>query len=92
MIVCQDTFQNVLIRQVFEKVGSQSEFPQFAPRFHRERTISSAQRIEQRVNSLSCSFIHFNQRRPGAFVAFAGNFLRRVNAQFAALPREIFQQ
>jgi hypothetical protein len=29
-------------------------------------------------------FIHLNQRRPGAFEAFAGNFLRRVNAEFAA--------
>jgi len=39
---------------------------------------------EQRVNFLSDVFIHFNQRRPGAFEAFAGNFLRRVYAEFAA--------
>ena len=28
--------------------------------------------------------IHLDQRRPGAFEAFAGNFLRRINAKFAA--------
>ena len=39
---------------------------------------------EQPVN-LSADFIaHFNQRRPRAFETFAGNFLRRVNAQLAA--------
>src|SRR5690242_17145491 len=29
-------------------------------------------------------FIHFNQRWPRAFETFAGKFLRRVNAEFAA--------
>ena len=29
-------------------------------------------------------FIHLDQRWPGAFETFAGNFLRRVNAQLAA--------
>ena len=28
--------------------------------------------------------IHLDQRRPGALETFAGNFLRRVNAQLAA--------
>ena len=30
------------------------------------------------------TFIHLDERRPGAFETFAGNFLRRVNAQLAA--------
>ena len=30
------------------------------------------------------SFIHLDERRPGAFEAFAGEFLRRINAEFAA--------
>ena len=30
------------------------------------------------------AFIHLDERRPGAFETFAGNFLRRVNAQLAA--------
>jgi hypothetical protein len=33
--------------------------------------------------------IHLDERRPEAFEAFARHFLRRVNAEFAALPREI---
>ena len=28
--------------------------------------------------------IHLDERRPGAFETFAGNFLRRINAEFAA--------
>ena len=30
------------------------------------------------------AFIHLDERRPGAFETFTGNFLRRVNAQLAA--------
>ena len=33
--------------------------------------------------------LHLDERRPGAFETFAGEFLRRVAAQLAALPREI---
>ena len=29
-------------------------------------------------------FIHLDERRPGAFETFAGEFLRRVDAEFAA--------
>ena len=40
--------------------------------------------FKQPVN-LSADFIaHFNQRRPGAFESFAGNFLRGVKTHFAA--------
>ena len=39
---------------------------------------------EHCIYFLSHGFIHLDQRRPGAFEAFARNFLRRVNAEFAA--------
>jgi hypothetical protein len=39
---------------------------------------------KQRVNLSPHFFAHINQRRPGAFESFAGEFLRRVNAQLAA--------
>ena len=49
------------------------------------RVISFSQfSSEQRVHFLPHVFIHANQRRPRAFEAFARNFLRRVNAGFAA--------
>ena len=38
----------------------------------------------QRGDFLSDVFVYPNQRRPGAFEAFAWIFLRRVNAEFAA--------
>jgi len=41
--------------------------------------------FEQRVNFLSRGFIHFDERRPGAFETFARNFLRRVDAEFVAM-------
>jgi hypothetical protein len=36
--------------------------------------------LEQRINFLPHGIIHPDERRPGAFETFAGNFLRRVNA------------
>jgi hypothetical protein len=44
---------------------------------------------EERIDLGPHGFIHLDQRRPRMFEAFAGQFLRRVNAEFAALPREI---
>ena len=40
--------------------------------------------LEPRVYSHSRCSIHLDERRPGAFAAFAGEFLRRVEAEFAA--------
>ena len=39
---------------------------------------------EQRVDLRLHRSIHLDERRPGAFEAFARNFLRRVDAEFAA--------
>jgi len=39
---------------------------------------------EQRVPFLADVFIHANQPGPEAFQAFAGQLLRRINAEFAA--------
>ena len=50
----------------------------------RELRIVSASSSEERVNFPAHSFFHLDQRWPGAFEAFAGEFLRRVNAEFAA--------
>ena len=44
----------------------------------------AASGIEQRINFLSHIFIHLDERRPGAFEAFARNLLRGVDAEFAA--------
>ena len=46
------------------------------------RTLSSPR--EQRGDFLPPLLIHPDERRPGAFEAFAGEFLRRVNAEFIA--------
>jgi len=40
--------------------------------------------VEQRIHSLSHGLIHLDERRPGAFEAFAGESFRRINAKFAA--------
>src|SRR6187455_2000955 len=40
--------------------------------------------VEELVNSVFHVFAHFDLRRPGALEAFARQFLRRVNAEFAA--------
>src|SRR5437667_10837731 len=36
---------------------------------------------QERIDFLSDCFIHFDQRRPGAFVAFAGKLFRGVDAE-----------
>ena len=41
-------------------------------------------RLEPGINFLFHRLIHLDERRPGAFETFAGNFLRRVKTHFAA--------
>jgi hypothetical protein len=39
---------------------------------------------KERIDPGPHAFIHPDERRPGTFEAFTGQFLRRVNAEFAA--------